>query len=157
LRKHESLVLCVGLFVAIGTLEAQALSIQVLEPSPPFFDDINGNRLESVKAGEQVMITTTFQNYLEEEVDFVGLLEVRDIDGVTVFLAWQLGKVEPLGDKTIGASWLVPETSAYQSRTFAITNFEQPQVLSPVESAEIEPPCIQTGSFCRTIIYPKNN
>lgn len=121
---------------------AHANGFVVLSPTHPFFNDMNGDRLRIVEEGQQVMITTTFRNNLEETVAFVGIIEVRDTNGVTVFLSWQSNSIEPLGNKTVGVSWLVPESSAYQSRTFAFTDFEQPQVLSPVESVETDPPCV---------------
>lgn len=139
-----------GLFtivsMTITSTCANASSIAVLEPSPPRFFDLNGDRLRIVKESEQVQIVTTFRNALEERVDFVGLIEVRDQTGVTVFLSWQSNVVEPLGNKTIGVSWLVQNSTSYQSRTFAITNFENPLVLSPVESHDIDAPIIESIS-----------
>ncbi len=32
---------------------------------------------------------TTVVSYIDEETDFIGLVDVRDPNGITVFLAWQ--------------------------------------------------------------------
>ena len=139
LFKLASLALVITASVIFTPLFAYAHSLPpALAPTRPFFIDLNGDRLDSVEAGRQVMITTTFRNTLETELTFVGLIEVRDIDGVTEFLAYQSGTVEPLGNKTVGLSWLVQNSTAYQSRTFAITDFENPQVLSNVQTSRIE-------------------
>jgi hypothetical protein len=134
-----------GIIIALITpapLIAHALSIAVLEPTPPVFTDLNGDSTRWVTDGQQVVITTTFRNALEEEIAFVGILEVRDANGITVLLAWQSNIVEPSGNKTIGISWVAENSTCYQSRTFAVTDFENPQVLSPVESSEA---CTPTG------------
>lgn len=124
--------------LATFTVNGYAMSYgPSLGPTLPHFYDAKGERLQSIDEGQQVMITTTFTNYLEEEVEFIGILEVRDGNGVSLVLAWQSAAVEPLGNKTMGVSWVVPEPGAYQSRTFAFTNLENPQVLSVVESVEI--------------------
>ena len=133
--------LIVALLFATFTVSGYALSNgPTLGPSLPYFYDTNDERLQSVEEGQQVTIATTFTNYLEEEVEFVGIIEVRDTDGVTELLAWQSATVAPLNNKTMGVSWVVPESSAYQSRTFAFTDLESPQVLSVVESVEISAP-----------------
>ena len=80
---------------------------------------------------------TTLLSNSQEDIDFVGLLEIRDPHGVTVFLAWQSGTIKSEGNKTIGASWVVPQLSDYQSRVFVVTDFESPQVWSNVVTFNI--------------------
>jgi hypothetical protein len=129
--------LLTSLLLADIPLIAHAVTIAMLSPTTPIFVDTTGNRLHSLGEGNQVMIITTFRNNIEEKVAFVGIVEVRDESGITVLLSWQVGNIEPSDNKTIGVSWLVQNSSAYQARTFAFTNFEHPQVLSPVENVEV--------------------
>lgn len=84
------------------------------------------------------------KNQVELEMQFVSLVEVRDESGLTIFLAWQTGELlaadymtNTYNNTTMSFSWL-PETPAtYEVRTFVISNLENPQILSPVERAEI--------------------
>ena len=106
-------------------------------PTRPLFYDVNGERLIHVETGKQVTIMTTLLSNSQEDINFVGILEIRDPHGVTVFLAWQSGTIGLDGNKTIGASWVVPQLSDYESRIFVITDFENPQVLSNVVTFNI--------------------
>lgn len=99
--------------------------------------DLNGNRLTNITSGEQVMIVTTFICQADEDVSFLGIIEIQDESGATLQLASQSGTLEPLGKKTIGASWVVPSSSVYIARAFALSNLENPQVLSQLTTIEI--------------------
>jgi hypothetical protein len=137
---------CVLILVALFFVQpftAIAMSYSILNVKSARFNDLNGDPLRVVKAGEQVVLTTTFYSVFEEKVDFVGIIEVRDTNGVTVSLSWQTGSIEPQGNKTIGVSWLVPQSTAYQSRAFAISDFEHPRVFSAVETFDTDMPCVE--------------
>jgi hypothetical protein len=119
-------------------VRAWALSyLPAITPTRPVIYDLDGERLIYVEKGKQVTIMTTLSSNSQEDIDFVGLLEIRDPHGVTVFLAWQSGTIKSEGNKTIGASWVVPQLSDYQSRVFVVTDFESPQVLSNVVTFNI--------------------
>jgi len=137
-----AMLVVVALSVTTQASTPDAYSIAVLVPTTPFFNDIYGDPLAIIREGRQVVITTTYRNSVEQEVPFVGIIEVRAIDGVTLFLHWQSNTVAPLGNKTMGVPWVAPESSSYESRAFAITDFENPQVLSPVASFVTDMPCI---------------
>ena len=126
--------------LALSPLVVGADYLATITLRSPYFYDMNGDRLRILEKGNQVLLTTTFFNNSEEKIDFVGLFDVRDMNGIDTLVAWQSSTIEPFGNKTIGVSWVVPESSAYQSRAFAVTNFTQPQVLSVVESSETEMP-----------------
>jgi hypothetical protein len=124
--------------VVVFSSNANANTPGSIEMSRPCFTDMNGDRLASLSAGEQVIVTTTHASKIEQDLTYVALIEIRDDNGLTVFLSWQVGELEAISNKTIGVSWVVPESSQYyQSRVFAITNFEEPHVLSVVEICEI--------------------
>jgi len=56
---------------------------------------------------------------------------------VTVSLDWQTGTLNPDGSADIGISWTPDRSGTYQIRTFVISGFEQPVVLSPVAVSEV--------------------
>lgn len=68
----------------------------------------------------------------------MALFEVRNSDDVTVYYAWQSGVLAPQANSTIGVSWQTEDQSDHYARTFAITGFDQPQILSPVTESTIE-------------------
>jgi hypothetical protein len=90
------------------------------------------------------MIAMNVRNQVELEMQFVSLVEIRDESGATIFLAWQTGEL-PAADymanvynnTTMSFSWLTESPATYEARTFVISNLENPQILSPVERAEI--------------------
>ena len=125
------------LLLALTPLAVQAHGPAVIV-TPPVFSDASGNELESVVVGSQVVISTTFKNNVEEPLPFVWLLEVRDSDGVTLFLAWQSGFLDLQDNRTMAASYLVQEPSDYyQARVFVLSNILNPQVLSQVLVSEV--------------------
>ncbi len=83
------------------------------------------------------MLTVTFSSQLESDQAYVGIIEVRDSQGVTVYLALQSGIMGPGASSTIGSSWTAEVPSDYQVRTFAITDLQQPTVLSAVAVTEL--------------------
>jgi hypothetical protein len=138
LFRFFALAILILLLFATTTFRAYALSyLPMLTPTRPVIYDANGDRLVYVETGKQVTIMTTLLSNSQADINFVGIIEIRDPHGVTVFLAWQSGTIGLDGNKTIGASWVVPQLSDYQSRIFAITGFENPHVLSNVVTSNI--------------------
>ncbi len=91
------------------------------------------------------MITLSVRNdiYLDEVKPLVIILDMRDQNGVTTYLAWQSAKVPPNETYTAGASWTVPHDSkvgtTFSARTFVITELgSEAQPLSNVLESNIE-------------------
>lgn len=72
------------------------------------------------------------------------MVEVRDGNGVTVFLAWQITTIPSNGDYTAEMTWtphakcgtLNGACSNYEIRSFVITSLANPEVLSPVAATD---------------------
>ena len=131
---------CIVLSLEIVIPASYALSIT---PRPPTFADVNGNKITTTEAGRQIMVSQTFRNEVERDMPFVSLIEIRDESGVTVLLAWQIGTMPAsnyetgvYNNNTMSISWLPEKASTYEARTFAISDFENTQVLSHVEAAQ---------------------
>jgi hypothetical protein len=86
-------------------------------------------------AGKQTMLSLVITNDADHMQQFVELVEVRDTDGVTIFLAWQSGTLGSNSHTQIGISWIPERPGDYAARTFAISNFDNPQVLSQVSES----------------------
>ena len=105
-------------------------------PSVPVMRDASGNNLSSASIGQLVVISTTIVNNRDAEMPFVAFIEVRDGKGVTVYLQWQMGTMNPDGQSEVGLSWVPESAGTYQFRTFFISDLLDPQILSPIASGE---------------------
>lgn len=131
-------LLAIGIAIAlIVPLNAFALTPAVMTPQKPLVQDISGNPLSVITSGQQVVINTNHSNETARELEFVVIIEVRDSDNTTVFLALQSGTLEPNGRTAVGTSWTAGEPSAYFFRTFTISGLQDPSILSAVAEAEI--------------------
>ncbi|MEW6603898.1 MAG: hypothetical protein AB1351_04325 [Thermoproteota archaeon] len=73
--------------------------------------DNEGNSLEFITVGKQVTISRSFTTIIEGPKQFLALFEIRDSDGVSVYIAWQTGIVNPKNDVAVGVSWMLEEFS----------------------------------------------
>jgi hypothetical protein len=105
--------------------------------TPPRLQDVSGQDIDEVSAGQQVVLTTDVRNNEASATPFVALIEVRDSSGVTVFLAWQTGTLPANGRTQVGLSWTPEDSGDYEVRTFVISNLNRPDILSEVETSDI--------------------
>lgn len=109
----------------------------VTTPTSPTVQSSTGQPLSEVTVGQQVVLTTTIVNNVEENTPFVGLVEVRDSNDVTTYLAWQTGELSPNGRANIGLSWTPDFSGVYTVRTFVITDLDSPDILSGVVESDV--------------------
>lgn len=84
------------------------------------------------------MITASVTNMGREELQFVAFLEIRDSQGVTIFLQYHTGLIKVEGRSEIASSWQAPDLQAkYELRAFVISNFTKPQILTDVSIRHI--------------------
>jgi len=105
--------------------------------TPPEVQDVTGQELDEISAGQQVVLTTSVRNNNAGPQEFVALVEVRDDTGVTVFLAWQTGTLPANGQTQVGLSWIPEDSGDYEVRTFVISDLDNPRVLSLVSTSNI--------------------
>ena len=134
-------------FVTITTLvnltSLASAQSPYLPPSPVFLN-VHGEYLDAAEAGQQIMIMKIIENREEFEQPFVALLEVRDSNDTSQYIAWQRG-ILPISDvdnnrlaeATIGFSWSANVPSTYQARVYVIDSFDHPNILQAIASAEI--------------------
>ncbi|MGH9877871.1 MAG: cupredoxin domain-containing protein [Nitrososphaera sp.] len=85
------------------------------------------------EAGGQFVTTTAVWGCREGSGSFVAILEVRNSHGITETLGWQAGQLGPPDDSVeIGLDWVPVRDGEYELRTFGISSFENPEVLSNV-------------------------
>jgi hypothetical protein len=124
-------------FVFTIDVGGQGTSPTTTTPSAPVARDVQNRPVSEVTVGQQIVLSTQIVNNIGNDQPFVGLIEVRDDTGVTVFLSWQTGTLTPSGRTDVGISWTPEIAGDYEVRTFVISNLENPQILSPVARSEI--------------------
>lgn len=83
--------------------------------------DIYDNTITETRIGSQVELETTVVNEcrVEDKPLFV-ILEVRESDGVTTFLAWQNSTINAGEQVAMKTSWVAGEPGGYTVRAFYI-------------------------------------
>lgn len=91
-----------------------------------------------VRVDEQVVITSNIGNdCIEEQVPFVVIIEVRNADQVTEYLAWQTGVLPYRAANSLGVSWSAQHAGDYEIRIFALGSLENPVILSVVKFSNV--------------------
>jgi hypothetical protein len=98
---------------------------------------ISGDTLVIVTQSTQVILSTTVKNTLTVAQPFVTVVEVRDEDGITVFLAWQTGILNANGETEVGLSWTPEEPGDYEVRVLTLSSITSPQILSEIALTNI--------------------
>jgi hypothetical protein len=121
--------------------------------SPPQLNTVYSPPIQEIRTGQQVVITTAVAHNYDnvEALPLVVLIEVRNSDDITLQISWQSGRLQEGADSSmnVGVSWIPEDPGMYKLRTFAITDFENPQVLTEVYESEVT---IQHGNAMRSII-----
>lgn len=136
-------VIMAGIVLPSAFASSESLSSDSLKVTRPFLQDLNGEKLDVVNPGQQVLVVHSITNNLyPEPKPLVALVEVLDQDGITQHLVWQSADIPPNDSVTIGISWLAPEDApsghSYSLRAFAVTRIgDGAEPLSAVSSSEI--------------------
>lgn len=73
-------------------------------------------------------------NNSASQLPFVAIIEVRRAsDGTTVFLEFNIGTLNGSKPSEVGAAWTPMDAGQYEFRIFAISNFENPEILSGIQ------------------------
>jgi hypothetical protein len=117
---------------------ASALSCGLIITSPQLAD-VTGGPVQAPTAGYQLFAATTISNPCSEgELPFVVIMEVRNSDGLTESISWQSGVFTAKDEQAqVGFSWVPSHSGNFELRSFAISNLEMPQVLSPFVTSNV--------------------
>jgi hypothetical protein len=107
-------------------------------PSAPIVTDVSGQELDEIATGTQVVLSTTIVNNQADAQPFAAIVEVRDGDGITRYLQWQIGTLPASGRANVGLSWTPDAPGDYTVRTFVLDKISgTPAILSPIVESEI--------------------
>jgi predicted phosphodiesterase len=90
---------------------------------------------ESCGLYEDHFLASTVQNNNPNILQPVlSLFEIRDSIGVTVFLEFQIGTLNPGGSADFGMSWMPARSGNYEFRSFIMNDFNHQEILSAVHT-----------------------
>ena len=91
-----------------------------------------------MQVGDELLVATTFKNN-DKDYDWAAyfISEVRDSTGSTVLLTLNSGTVKSNSSVEVGAAWVPARAGTYELRAFAITDLENPRILSLISSSEV--------------------
>jgi hypothetical protein len=111
--------------------------VEATDVTAPAAEDVSGGS-GPYAVGDSVTLSTSVSNNNDEPQQFVALIEVRDSNGATVFLALQGGTLDPSGSTDIGVLWQPGQAGTFEVRTFVVSHIgAEVEVLSPVAVSEI--------------------
>ena len=111
--------------------------IDATDVTAPRIEDVAGGSGPYI-AGNSMTLSTTITNNNDQLQAFVVLIEVRDSNGVTLYLTLQSGTLEPSGSADVGVSWQAGNEGSFEVRTFSISDLgSEAEVLSHVATTEI--------------------
>ena len=100
--------------------------------------DAFGNTLNTVYVDQQMQLTTDVLNGQYEEQSFTCLVQIKDDDGVVVYLKWITGSLSPGQTFSPSLSWIPTEAGTFTATAFVWESIENANPLSPSISTTIE-------------------
>lgn len=122
---------------ASTTFEVKKLHRKKIAFSEIVFEDVDGKIINMAKVGQQIFIKAKIRNTLETNQSYTYLVQVRDSNNVTVFLALEGGSVSPLGTSSPSISWTPESEGTYSIEVFLWNNITTPEVLSQIGKATL--------------------
>jgi hypothetical protein len=98
---------------------------------------VDSTATKSVEAGKQIQIAADLQNNQDIEQDFAYIVQIQDENGITVFLAWLTGVLEPAQSFSPAISWIPSKAGKYEATIFVWESINNPSALSPTLSLKI--------------------
>ena len=99
--------------------------------------DALGTAVDSVSVGQQVNIAADITSAQSRSQDYAYLLQIQNMDGVTVHLSWAASSLAGFGGANVSQSWTPDETGSYTATVFVWESLTNPTALSPQNSIDI--------------------
>ncbi|MEM2760736.1 MAG: hypothetical protein QXU32_12255 [Nitrososphaerales archaeon] len=115
---------------ASTTFEVRKMNKEKINVSEIEFEDDAGKIINTAKFGQQIFIKTKIRNTLEINQSYTYVVQVKDSNNVTVFLALKGGSISPLGTSSPSISWTPESDGTYSIEVFIWNNITIPEVLS---------------------------
>lgn len=93
---------------------------------------------DACAAAQQFFLSATIKNNSSEVQPFVTIMEIRDQDGITQYLQFQLGELDSNETSNVAISWIPTRVGEFEFRSFVISDLIQPEVLSNIHSTIVK-------------------
>jgi hypothetical protein len=93
--------------------------------------------IDHVKVGNQVLITSVIESYIQEDSTFAAVIEVRDSDGFTRSINWQTGLLSQNEKTEIGISWIPDMADTYEIHVFVLSSLINPTAYTPIMTGHV--------------------
>ncbi len=126
-------------FTSLNNLSFADADTDSVSISKPLLKDVNGNILTSLGLDQQAQIFVTVHSNVSFTQPFTVIIELRDVDGITLYLQWKQGLLLSNAAQEIGMSWVAnfDAPTEIMARAFVISDFEEPIILSSITTAPI--------------------
>jgi hypothetical protein len=109
----------------------------ILTASPPELLSASSPPIRDPWPGTELVVSSTYTNN-DAIHDWAAyyIVEVRDSNDMTILLDFPSGTIDAGGRASVQVAWTPLESGIYELRTFAISSFENPSILSLMSSSE---------------------
>jgi hypothetical protein len=112
--------------------------LALVVPSRPVVVDMTSRPVSLVMAGGQYLIAVNATNNDEiRDWASVVIVEVRDSNGITLWLNWHSQTVSANSSYGLDMSWMPEHPGTYQIRSFVISSLSNPRIFSDVKETEV--------------------
>ena len=99
--------------------------------------DAFGNTLDKVTVDQQVQISADIANGQDREQAFAYLVQIQDVNGVTIKLDWIIGSLTAGQSFSPAGSWIPAQEGEYNVTVFVWESVDNPTALSPPVSTTV--------------------
>jgi hypothetical protein len=99
--------------------------------------DQTGAILEDASIGSQILVQSTIANSQTKKQPFAYIVQIKDVNGVTVSLSWVSGELPPSEALSVAQSWIPEAKGEHVAEVFVWESIDTPTALSPVRTTTI--------------------
>lgn len=107
-------------------------------PTPTISDSFGHKINGTVSTGQQIQIIGYLTNYHYTNQTFAYLVQIQDVNGVTVSLSWITGNLGPYQSFKPAQSWIPTTSGTYTAQIFLWSGLDNPSALQPPQFVAIE-------------------
>jgi plastocyanin len=111
-------------------VQAVPMHIEKVTLAPIKFENEAGMSISTAKVGQKVLIRTPIKNTLQADQEYSYIVQIKDVDKITVFLKSMKGSVAALGLATPAVAWTPKSEGTYSIEVFAWKGIDAPEPLS---------------------------
>ena len=120
------------------SFEIPILASKSIIPAGLALSDTEGNVIDNLVAGKQVTVLAQLSSNSAQAQPYILVIEIRDANGITMFLGWQAVAFGSQSQIDVGLSWTPDLPDTYLVRTFAASSMSNPEVLSEILEKQIK-------------------